>query len=56
MRRKQGWFDLVRNSNLNFAPKRSMAVLEKCNGRLKSYKDEICWGLVIDVTKNYSKK
>lgn len=42
--REQGWFDFVRNSNLDFASKRSVAVLEKCNGRLKPYKDEIFWG------------
>ena len=42
--REQGWFDYVRNSDLDFQSKRSVAVLEKCNGRLKPYKDEIFWG------------
>lgn len=42
--REQGWFDFVRNSSLDFASKRSVAVLEKCNGRLRPYKDEIFWG------------
>lgn len=42
--REQGWFDYVRNSDLDFQSKRSVAVLEKCNGCLKPYKDEIFWG------------
>jgi len=42
--REQGWFDFVRNSSLDFTSKRSVAVLEKCNGRLRPYKDEIFWG------------
>lgn len=44
MMREQGWFDFVRQSNLDFQSKKSVAVLEKCNGRLKPYKDEIFWG------------
>lgn len=42
--REQGWFEFVRNTSLDFASKRSVAVLEKCNGRLRPYKDEIFWG------------
>ena len=42
--REQGWFDYVRNSDLDFQSKRSVAILEKCNGRLRPYKDEIFWG------------
>lgn len=39
-----GWFDIVRSSSLDFRSKRSVAVLEKYNGKLKPYKDEIFWG------------
>lgn len=42
--REQGWFEYVRNSNLDFASKKSVAILEKCNGKLRPYKDEIFWG------------
>ena len=42
--REQGWFEYVINSNLDFAPKKSVAILEKCNGKLRPYKDEIFWG------------
>lgn len=42
--REQGWFDYVRNSNFDFAAKRSVEMLEKCDGRQRPYKDEIFWG------------
>lgn len=38
--REQGWFEYVRNSNFDFTSKRSVAMLEKCNGRLRLYKEE----------------
>lgn len=42
--REQGWFEYIKNSHLDFLSKRNLAMLEKCNGRLRPYKDEVFWG------------
>lgn len=42
--REQGWFTYVRNSTLDAASKESVAAMEKCDDRLRPYRNEIFWG------------
>lgn len=42
--REQGWFDYIRNCDLDRASKQRELLLEKFDGRFRPYKDEIFWG------------